>query len=75
MTVDPTVLTSSLAPGLRRSREEIPFGSVDRNGHLVDRLCHSRSRMRAASVSPADAEVPTALIAYAATLRWVGTRR
>jgi hypothetical protein len=27
---------------------------------------HSRSRMRAASVSPADAEAPTALIAYAA---------
>jgi hypothetical protein len=25
-------------PGQRRGREEIPFGSGDRNGHLVDRL-------------------------------------
>ena len=49
--------------------------SADRtDGPAYARLLHSRSRMRAASISPADAEAPTALIAYAAAPRsWAAT--
>ena len=63
---------------IRSSRSGFDFaghrGPVLEPPRGVFSRCDSRSRIRAASVSPADAEAPTALIAYAAAPRsWAAT--